>query len=50
MEIRRAEKVKTYTLYALAMLIPCAYLLLWYIIQGHSFLAAKPYFSDEIGY
>lgn len=50
MEIRRAEKVKTYTLYALAMLIPCAYLLLWYIIQRHSFLAAKPYFSDEIGY
>jgi hypothetical protein len=40
----------TYCLYALAMLIPCAYLLMWYVIQGHSFLSAKPYFSDEIGY
>ena len=40
----------TYCLYALAMLIPCAYLLMWYVIQGRSFLSAKPYFSDEIGY
>ena len=40
----------TYCLYALAMLIPCAYLLMWYVIQGHSFLSAKPYFSDELGY
>lgn len=41
---------KPYGLYAAAMLIPCVYLLVWQLIQGHGFLTALPYYSDELGY
>lgn len=50
MKIDHREKNKIWLLYIAAMLIPCMYLLLWYVLQGHSFLAAKPYYSDELGY
>ena len=50
MKIDSREKVQTHCLYMVTLLIPCLFLLLWYIIQGHSFLAAKPYYSDELGY
>lgn len=50
MEIEKKEKRGRYLLYLAAMLIPCLYMLLWYFIQGHGFLAGKPYYSDELGY
>jgi len=48
--INKREKNLTRLLYAIAVLIPCIFLVLWYLIQGHGFLGAKPYFSDELGY
>lgn len=50
MKIDSREKVQTHCLYMVTLLIPCLFLLLWYIMQGHGFLAAKPYYSDELGY
>lgn len=46
----RREKNITRLLYVIAVLIPCIFLVLWYLIQGHGFLGAKPYYSDELGY
>lgn len=45
----KADK-RAYIPYAAAMLIPCVYLLVWQLIQGHGFLTALPYYSDELGY
>ena len=50
MKTGTTEKNTTRLLYIAVVLIPCAYLLLWFCIQGHSFLTAKPYYSDELGY
>ena len=44
------KKTGIWLFYIAAVLIPCVYMLLWYAVQGHSFLAAKPYYSDELGY